>query len=176
MTSSLSPTVVLSGMIDACRNWRSWLMGLDNIPEQEGITGLVTSNCHWLSFCRRQDLPMEIAAVYGNLAEPGMASAPGDVMRLVKTHMSDADLSQKPFCFLRGGSSNLMANPRGPAFWEARVEFNDDDKRNMRRLCEKIRRIMPSRAAAACLRRRAHGKAAYTNPATTRVEHYCALG
>ncbi len=149
MTNSLNPMPVLSGMLDACRDWREWFKGLDNIREEGGITGLVNSNCHWLCLCRRQDLPIEFAAAFGDLSEPGRASAPGDVMCLVKEHMSDSELSQKPFCLLRGGSSMLMQSPRGPAEWEPRNELLPDDVRGLTRLCGKVRKVLPTRSAAA---------------------------
>ncbi len=136
-------------MIDACRDWRAWLRGLDNVPEQDGITGLVTSNCHWLAFCRRQDVPIECAAIYGDLSEPGITSALGDVMCLVKEYMSDAALAQRPFCCLRAGASNLLPNPTGPVEWEKRNELKREEKQGISRLCDKIRRILPLRCGAA---------------------------
>jgi len=147
MSHSLRPLPVLSGMLDACRNWRHWLKDLDNMPD-DGLTGLVTSNCHWLGLCRRQDVPIECAAMYGDLQEPGITSSPGDVMCLVKEYMSDAALSQRPFCFLRAGASNLLANRDGPAQWEPRNELAADEIAGMRRLCGKIRKILPMRSAA----------------------------
>ena len=149
MSKILSPTPVLAGMLEACRDWRQWLMGLDAIPEVNGITGLVTSNCHWLAFCRRKDLPIDIAAQYGDLTEQGLVSAPGDIMCLVKEFMSDSALSQKPFCLIRSGSSNLLPDPGGPQHWEPRKEFERDDKKDLQRLCGKIRKVLPLRSAAA---------------------------
>ena len=58
MSKILSPTPVLAGMLEACRDWRQWLMGLDAIPEVNGITGLVTSNCHWLAFAGGKICPL----------------------------------------------------------------------------------------------------------------------
>ena len=137
MSHCLRPLPVLSGMLDACRDWRKWLTGLDDIPTY-GRTGLVTSNCDWLALCRREDVPVECAAIYGDLGEPGITSAPGDVMRLVKEYMSDPAWSQRPFCFLRAGASNLLPNPEGPLEWEPRREHDDSAVQAMRRLCDKI--------------------------------------
>ena len=149
MSHCLRPLPVLSGMLDASRNWSEWLQGLDNIPKDEGLTGLVSSNCHWLALCRREDVPVECAAIYGDLTEPGITSAPGDVMCLVKEYMSDAALSQKPFCFLRAGASNLLPNPEGPPDWEPRNRLQADEVQGMERLCRKIRKILPLRSFAA---------------------------
>ena len=92
---------------------------------------------------------MECAAIYGDLVEPGITSAPGDVMCLVKEYMSDAALSQRPFCFLRSGASNLLPNPEGPEDWEPRNELHAKEVQAMRRLCSKIRKILPLHSHAA---------------------------
>ena len=144
MSKILSPTPVLAGVLESCRDWRQWLVGLDAIPEVNGITDLVTSNCHWLAFCRRKDLPIDIAAQYGDLTEQGLVSAHGDIMCLVKEFMSDSALSQKPCCLIRSGSSNLLPDPGGPQHWEPRKEFERDEKKDLQRLCGKIRKVLPS--------------------------------
>ena len=122
---------------------------LDNVPDKDGLTGLVNSNCHWLALCRREDVPMELATIYGDMGEEGITSAPGDVMCLVKEYMSDAAVMQRPFCFIRAGASNLMENPESPPEWEPRGALDPKEVSAMERLCQKIRQSLPLRSHAA---------------------------
>jgi len=97
MSAFLRPLPVRSGMLDICRDWRSWLEPLDDIPKRDGIVGLKTANVHWLCFTRRRDLPLDVAAVTELPANGGVS--PNDVMLMCKEYMSSANLMQTPCVF-----------------------------------------------------------------------------
>ncbi len=143
MARNLNPLPVTSGMVETCRDFRAWLEPLDEIRPDD-LKGLMTSDAHWFAFVRRADLPIEVAA--RTPVEP--ASAPGDVMMLVKRHMSDHNLAQEPLKFLRAGASCVLPCPRGPSKWEPRHPLTDEETRGFERLCRKVLDTLPSRAGA----------------------------
>ena len=146
MSAFLRPLPVRSGMLDICRDWRSWLEPLDDIPKRDGIVGLKTANVHWLCFTRRCDLPLDVAAVTELPASGGVS--PNDVMLMCKEYMSSANLMQAPCVFLNSGASNVMPNPTCPPAWETRIPFSQEAKHDAERLWTKVHRLLPQRSRA----------------------------
>lgn len=143
MSEHLKPLPVRSGILDAVRDWKSWLAPLDDLDPKQGISGLMTSNTHWLCFTRRVDLPVDLA---GAPAAGGEASLPGDVVCMAKEYMSSPALMQEVFTMCKAGKSCLLAE--GPTAWAPRKEFNRKDYTDAARLSEKVHQYLPEHVAA----------------------------
>ncbi len=141
MESRHQPLAVRSGLLEGCRDWKSWLANLDFIHERGGLEGIMS--CHWLSFCRRRDLPLECAG-QPLAAGPG-SEGPDDIMLMAKKFMSNRELIQPPLLFLHAGASAHLAPPTGPPTWEPRATI---DQAPLERLCRKVLATLPSRADA----------------------------
>ena len=96
-------------MLDNTRDWKNWLAPLGDIHVKTGVENIMNSGMHWIGFSRRSDvdagMPMEGAS---------LTSAPGDVMAMVKKFMSDSQLCQPVFTFIRAGASTMLPYPAGP--------------------------------------------------------------
>ena len=143
MESRIHRTPVKSGMLHAVRDWRLWLKDLDDIKSQRGLEGLMTSDCHWLCFCRRRDLHPDCAAV---VSAPGSDDSPDDVVLQIKRYMSDSELSQPPFVMLRAGASVHLQPYAGPGTWQTRTPIDNVLVDALNRLCKKVLKTVPSRA------------------------------
>jgi hypothetical protein len=145
MAGHLKPLPVMSGLLDAVRDWKAWLTPLDDIDPKTGISGLMTSNTHWLCFARRTDLPVELALA-STPALGGDGSLPGDVVCMAKEYMSSPALMQNVFTVCRAGRSSLL--PEAPTSWTSRKPFTRQEHDDAARLAAKVQQYLPERIAA----------------------------
>jgi len=143
MSQHLKPLPVRTGTLDAVRDWKTWLAPLDDIDPKNGITGLMTSNTHWLCFTRRADLPIDLA---GAPAAGGAEGLPGDVVCMAKEYMSSPSLLQEVFTVCRAGRSCLL--PNAPTTWAARKPFTREDFADAARMAEKVKQFLPEHIPA----------------------------
>ena len=149
MSGHLRPLTVRSGIVDITRDWKAWLEPLDDIPvnPRAGISGLMTSNVHWLCLTRRSDLPLDVTATSAS-GDDIENPAPGDIVVMAKEYMSSPGLHQAAFAFCRAGASNRLPHPVCPPAWCPRFPFTDKDHREAQRFGDKVLRLLPERAAA----------------------------
>ena len=75
MAARLKPIPVCSGIVQAVRDWKTWLDPLDCIRGTRGVEQI--TGVHWLAFVRRKDVPV-------NLAMQIPAPAPGSAKEIAK--------------------------------------------------------------------------------------------
>ena len=129
---------VQCGLLDAVRDWKTWVKPLDQVKEKAGFEGIMS--IRWICFLRRQDIPAAALCqpVAADLADAG--ALPSDVMVLCKEYMSDAKLCQPPLLMARAGASAQMLPLGGPGLWEARADIATS---KVESLCKLIERHMP---------------------------------
>ena len=143
ISSHLNPLPVLAGMLDNTRDWKNWLAPLDDIHHKTGVENIMNSGMHWIAFSRRSDVVVGVP-----MEEVGLASAPGDVMAMVKRFMSDGQLCQPAFTFIRAGASSLLPHPTGPNTWVPRDAFTTIDHNNFTRFSGKVHRLLRGKIGA----------------------------
>lgn len=125
------------------RDWKGFLGELDGIEHIEGLC--FKGSCHWFAYCRRADLPLEVAAYLEH--DVWALPHPGDVMCLTKQYMSSESLSQPVFRFCSAGASFRLP-PDGPVAWKARTPFTQAYVADLENLCRKVVMYFPAKAAS----------------------------
>ena len=114
-----------------------------HIHHKTGVENIMNSGMHWIAFSRRSDVVVGVP-----MEEVGLASAPGDVMAMVKRFMSDGQLCQPAFTFIRAGASSLLPHPTGPNTWVPRDAFTTIDHNNFTRFSGKVHRLLRGKIGA----------------------------
>ena len=106
-----------------------------------GITGKAAS--HYWHYCRRRDLPAEVA---GNVRAPQDSVDPNDVVVMEREFMSSPDLRQQVLTFCRAGASWHL--PSDPRRWRPRDPFSQAYFNGLKHLARLVVKHFPEKAGA----------------------------
>ena len=109
------PCVVFSTLLQSVHDWISWLVPLDDLKPDAGISGhCIEGSANWLCWTRREDVLVEWV---DKMERPGVGQ-PADVMLMVKRYMADAHVSKQILLFVHAGANFRL--PDHPLTWQAK--------------------------------------------------------
>lgn len=140
MGDHLKPTPVTTHILEHVRDWKSWLMPLDDIKPIGGVTGMCfEGSASWYCYCRRSHVPIE----WAHHVQSDVDTSPTDVMLLVKRYMADSDLSQPAVRLLHAGASWRL--PQHPLTWMPRDSLSQEYLKGLNTLCDHLAQHFPEK-------------------------------